>query len=305
MGVHLVLTGATGLVGLSVVSHILSLPAGITAASQTISKLTILTRNTSIPLLESTPPKGTPSANTVTQIEVIKHEDFNTYPEDLLTKLKGADACIWALGVSQNDVDRDTYVRVTKDYALAAAEAFAKLKQNNSTGATSGTNGKASQEPSKSASGSGPATRGDGGKFKFIYVSGEGATVTPGRLTPLFGRVKGETEAGLLAMSKSPAFEKSLSVYSVRPAGVDGAAQPWIWDHIMHNKRSAMTRLQLRALIGPIRLLYKSMHSPTESLGQVLVEMACDQATEEYHGNGVSGDGRTLSNIKLRELGGL
>lgn len=270
------------------VSHILSLPAGITAASQTISKLTILTRNTSIPLLEPTPPKGTPSANTVTQIEVIKHEDFNTYPEDLLTKLKGADACIWALGVSQNDVDRDTYIRVTKDYALAAAEAFAKLKQNTST-----------------ASGSGPATRGDAGKFKFIYVSGEGATVTPGRWTPLFGRVKGETEAGLLAMSQSPAFEKSLSVYSVRPAGVDGAAQPWIWDHIMHEKRSAFTRLQLRALMAPIRLMYKSMHTPTESLGQVLVEMACDRATEEYHGNGVSGGGRTLSNIKLRELGGL
>ncbi|KIV95079.1 hypothetical protein PV10_02777 [Exophiala mesophila] len=293
MGIHLILTGGTGLVGLSVISHILSLPAGKTAASQTISKLTILTRNTSIPLLEPTPPKGTPTANKVTQIEVLKHDDFNTYSDDLLSKLKGADACIWALGISQSDVDKETYVRITKDYALAAAEAFGKLKATNSTTTTS------TSTPSK------PEADGTASKFKFIYVSGEGATLTPGRFTPIFGRVKGETEAALLAMSKSPAFEKSLSVYSVRPGGIDGAAQPWIWNHVMHEKRSAFRRAQLVALMAPTRVLYRSMHSPTESLGQVLVDMACDQTIEKYDGVGVSGEGHTLSNVKLRELGGL
>ncbi|RVX73429.1 hypothetical protein B0A52_03071 [Exophiala mesophila] len=297
MDIHLILTGGTGLVGLSVISHILSLPAGKTAASQTITKLTILTRNTSIPLLEPTPPKGTPTANKVTQIEVVKHDDFNTYSEDLLSKLKGADACIWALGVSQSDVDKDTYIRVTKDYALAAAEAFGKLKATNSTTPTTTTTTTTKSKPEADGSGA--------SKFKFIYVSGEGATLTPGRFTPIFGRVKGETEAALLAMSKSPAFEKSLSVYSVRPGGIDGAAQPWIWNHIMREKRSALKRVEMMTLMAPIRVLYRSMHSPTESLGQVLVDMACDEAIEKYDGVGVSGEGHTLSNVKLRELGGL
>lgn len=65
--------------------------------------------------------------------------------------------------------------------------------------------------------------------FKFVYVSGEGATSEPGRFTALFGRVKGETETALMEMeAKNPHFRAMI----VRPALVDPqdhqAILPWI-----------------------------------------------------------------------------
>lgn len=86
---HLILTGATGLVGTAVLSHILALPHG------QVDKLTILSRKP-VPLAEDHP---------IT--EVIIHHNYGTYPDDLLQKLKGADGVIWAQGISQNEVDRE------------------------------------------------------------------------------------------------------------------------------------------------------------------------------------------------------
>lgn len=45
--------------------------------------------------------KGHPKAN------VILHADFRTYPTNVLDQLKGASGCVWALGVSQNDVSKE------------------------------------------------------------------------------------------------------------------------------------------------------------------------------------------------------
>ena len=43
--------------------------------------------------------------------------------------------------------------------------------------------------------------------FRFIFISGEGATSDPDRLTAKFGRVKGQAEAALMEMeSKNPQF---------------------------------------------------------------------------------------------------
>jgi hypothetical protein len=79
---HLILTGATGLVGSAALAHILP----IISPTGPISKLTILSR------------REVPMADGKEHVSVIKTSDFETYPDDLLLQLKGADGCIWALG---------------------------------------------------------------------------------------------------------------------------------------------------------------------------------------------------------------
>jgi uncharacterized protein YbjT (DUF2867 family) len=86
---RLILTGATGLVGSAALNHILSLPPG------QVSRLYILSRKP-VPIAENQP-----------NVTVIEHKDFNEYSPELLEKLKGADGCIWALGISQNQVSKE------------------------------------------------------------------------------------------------------------------------------------------------------------------------------------------------------
>lgn len=86
---HIILTGATGLVGSAALAHILSLPAG------SVSRLSILSR------------RPVPMAANKPNVTVIEHQDFSHYPPELLEKLKGASGCIWALGVSQNGVSKE------------------------------------------------------------------------------------------------------------------------------------------------------------------------------------------------------
>jgi hypothetical protein len=312
--VHLILTGATGLVGSAVLSHILSLPGGVVTTSgsiypksnttQTISKLTILTRSTAIPMLSSTPPPGTPRVNTATQIEVVTHKDFSVYDSDVLAKLRGADACIWALGISQSDVDAAAYVRITRDYALEAAKAFSTLRES-ATSASSHETKAAGGAPS--IDGQDDAVEAAARKFKFIYISGEGATLTPKWYTPRFGRVKGETEQALLSLSQQARHSGTLAVYSARPAGVDALKQPWVWDPVMAEKRTSFQRTWLSLLLPPIALLWPSQHTPTAELGKVLVEMAVDPSREPFdpRDSGISGEGRTVGNVALRRFGGL
>lgn len=40
-------------------------------------------------------------------VTVIEHKDFNEYGPELLEKLKGADGCIWAQGISQTQVSKE------------------------------------------------------------------------------------------------------------------------------------------------------------------------------------------------------
>ena len=81
--------------------------------------------------------------------------------------LAGADGVVWALGISQTEVNEEDYIKITKDYTLEAAKTFSGLS----------------------------------GNFKFVYVSGEGATTTPGMFTPLFGRVSGNATASPIRSS--------------------------------------------------------------------------------------------------------
>jgi len=124
---HIILTGATGLVGSAALAHMLSMPAG------KISRISILTRRP-VAMAEGKP-----------NVSVINHSDFTSYPPELLETLKGADACICALGISVTQVSKEEYVKITVDCPVAAAKAFSGLSDN----------------------------------FKFIYVSGEGRVHHP------------------------------------------------------------------------------------------------------------------------------
>lgn len=67
--------------------------------------------------------------------------------------------------------------------------------------------------------------------INFIYVSGEGATTTPGMLTPHWAGIKGKTESDLLALSKQPEFA-NLRPITVRPGGVDPKDHEEIHEYI-------------------------------------------------------------------------
>jgi len=83
---HLILTGATGLVGAAVLDSML--------AQKGVSRISILSR------------RPVKMAEGHDKVKVILHKDFNTYDEALLEELRDAQGCVWALGVSQNAVNK-------------------------------------------------------------------------------------------------------------------------------------------------------------------------------------------------------
>ncbi|KFY36095.1 hypothetical protein V494_05320 [Pseudogymnoascus sp. VKM F-4513 (FW-928)] len=241
---HLILTGATGLVGTAALHHLLSAPK--------VTKVTILSRRP-VPLAANNP-----------KVTTIIHKDYTSYPPALLAELEGAQACIWALGVSINDVSKEEYEKITVDYPLAAAKAFSGL-----------------HDP-----------------FTFVYVSGEGAAVTPTRSTPNYGLAKGRAEAALLALHKNT---PSLRPYSVRPGYVDPTGHPA--QSFMPTKKLWMRGLE--SVVGPpLRWFWSGMVSPTAELGGVLTELAVGGGEKfDEKEKGVEEEGRVLGNVWLRKLG--
>jgi nucleoside-diphosphate-sugar epimerase len=71
-----IVTGATGRVGSQLVLHCIE--------NSAITSVFVITRK---PL-----PESTTSNNKVT---VILHEDFSSWPPELLDKLSGAEGCLW------------------------------------------------------------------------------------------------------------------------------------------------------------------------------------------------------------------
>jgi uncharacterized protein YbjT (DUF2867 family) len=86
---HLILTGATGLVGSSVLDAMLK--------STAVSKISILSRSPVRMAEDAKDPR----------VNVITHKDFESYEPKLLDQLKDADGCVWALGTSQNNVTKE------------------------------------------------------------------------------------------------------------------------------------------------------------------------------------------------------
>jgi nucleoside-diphosphate-sugar epimerase len=99
---HIILTGATGLVGSAALDALLF--------SKEVTKVTILSR------------KPVPQAESHAKVKVIDYQDFSTYPEfnkNLSEAIKDASGCIWALGISQNAVSKKDYIAITRDFPNA------------------------------------------------------------------------------------------------------------------------------------------------------------------------------------------
>lgn len=84
---HLVLTGATGLVGSAVLQTMLTTPA--------ISKISILSR------------RPVAQAEGHSKAKVILHKDFTEYGDDVLDGLKDVKGVVWALGISATQVGKE------------------------------------------------------------------------------------------------------------------------------------------------------------------------------------------------------
>lgn len=248
---HVILTGATGLVGSGVLDAMLK--------AQDITRITLLTRR---PVQMATD-RADPRVNTII------HSDFNAYPPELLSQLQDAKGVVWALGISQTKVSKEDYVTITKDYAVSAAKAFSTLGNE--------------KDP-----------------FRFVYVSGEGATQEPGRFSAIFARVKGETEK-ILGEMATPAFK----VVSARPAFVDSAQHKEILPYVPD---PALSEKAMRLMLGGgIRMFYTSMHSPTGPLGRFFTEMVTGKLDAKIEGDGSYrlGNGWVVGNVGIRRMMGL
>jgi len=220
-------------------------------ANGTISQLSILSR------------KDIPLVTGYQNIDVINTTNFGNYESHTLDKLKGAQACIWALGISANQVSKEEYVKITLDWPLVAAKEFSTLNDH----------------------------------FRFIYVSGEGATTKPGILTPYFGKIKGQAERELIDLSKST---PSLDVISMRPGGIDWAGHPEVAEEMKQRKTSFGTKA-VEYIIPVFKAVMPSMLSPTRDLGKFLVDLALKL---DWHpkGPGTFEDGAIVSNTGFLRL---
>ncbi|TRM57817.1 hypothetical protein BD626DRAFT_574149 [Schizophyllum amplum] len=278
---HIILSGATGTIGLPVLRLLLSDP--------TVTRVTALTRRAfEAPteeggdlVVEGRAMRGeeeagaakelngamtkdangtmTKKANGATnshhpskstydpsKLDVIVHTDYASYPAELLAQLRGARAAIWAQGISQTEVPKDEYIRITVDYPLAAARAFAGLA-------------------------------GDAEPFTFVYVSGQLAMTS--ELTPVyFGRIKGRAERLLteLAASSTPPLTSTspapstsiapLRVLHVRPGIVEVPRR--------HRPAAPGVRNAERTLSPIFRFFAPGLLSPVGMVAEVLVDLA-------------------------------
>lgn len=84
---HLLLTGATGLVGSAVLQTMLTTPS--------ISKISILSR------------RPVAQAEGHSKVKVIIHKDFTEYGTDILDGLRDVQGVVWALGISSMKVGKE------------------------------------------------------------------------------------------------------------------------------------------------------------------------------------------------------
>jgi uncharacterized protein YbjT (DUF2867 family) len=134
-----IITGATGTAGSEVLRQALADPK--------ITEVLVLSRR----------PLGIDDS----KLKAALLNDFLDYAT-VAPQFAGYDACLWCLGISQTEVSKQDYEKITYDYALAAAQAM----------------------------------RGAGENFRFCFLSGRGADSAE-KSSILFARVKGRTENAL------------------------------------------------------------------------------------------------------------
>lgn len=86
---HLILTGATGLVGAATLDAMLKM--------KDITKISVLSRRPVAMADDAKDPR----------VNVVIHKDFESYPTEVLDQLKGASGAVWALGISQAVVSKE------------------------------------------------------------------------------------------------------------------------------------------------------------------------------------------------------
>ncbi|KAE8383467.1 hypothetical protein BDV26DRAFT_251791 [Aspergillus bertholletiae] len=173
-----ILAGTTGFVGQEILSQCLAHPS--------ITSIIALCR------------RDLPITHPKLHVHRMKDQDFLSYSDpQLCTSLRGADACIWTLGITPSRAsDEQALRRVSLEYTSEAAKAFTNAFTT------------ASKEDVSSTS----------AKFRFVYFSGALAERDQSRslwLTPDYRRVRGQAENILLehAASHSTTFES----YIMRP----------------------------------------------------------------------------------------
>jgi uncharacterized protein YbjT (DUF2867 family) len=139
MPIKIIVTGATGLAGSEVVRQAI--------LDDGIAEITALVRR---PLPVQHP-----------KLKIVLHDNYRDY-SGLSDVFAAHDACIWCLGISQTQVSKEEYVKITYDYVVTAAQAM--LSAN-------------------------PA-------IAFVFLSGMGADSQEKSRT-LFARVKGKAENNL------------------------------------------------------------------------------------------------------------
>ena len=86
---HLILTGATGLVGSATLDAMIKM--------KEVTKISVISRRPVKMAEDAADPR----------VNVILHKDFEKYDQELLDKLHGATGCVWALGISQTAVSKE------------------------------------------------------------------------------------------------------------------------------------------------------------------------------------------------------
>ena len=252
--VHIILTGATGLVGSAVLAQLLH--------STTITRVSILSRR---PIATT---EGHKKANVIIQ------SDYSTYPQSVIDQLQDADGCIWAQGKTSVGMAEKEYTELTHDWPLAAAKAFVEVKGKDSTSSS-------------------------GGRFNFVYVSGEGADQTQ-KARAMFGRIKGRAEKDLVDLAGSAESAK-LDVYNLRPAGIDGSGSAAKPDHRVVSFPERFANWMYPA----VKLFAPKWHTPVDSLAKVAIDLASGDGKPLKAEAGVEADGRTIGNVAIRRLAGL
>jgi uncharacterized protein YbjT (DUF2867 family) len=169
--IKLILTGATGLAGSEVLRQGL--------ADSRIQSITVVSRK---PVTQSNP-----------KILQVVHDNYLDY-STIQSQLEKHDACLWCLGISQNEVSAEEYRKITLDYAIAGAKAMLAINPN----------------------------------LTFIFLSGQGAdSAEKSRL--LFGRVKGaaENQLNLLGLKHLYHFRPGY----IRP--VTSGTSRHLWDRFL------------------------------------------------------------------------
>jgi putative NADH-flavin reductase len=138
----LIITGATGMAGSEALRQAI--------ADDEIESITIIVRR----VIDITHPK----------LKTILHQNFLDYSL-LENEFKNNDAIIWCLGISQNVVSKNEYIKITYDYAIAFARNILHANP----------------------------------EISFLFLSGRGADNTE-KTKLLFGKIKGRTENALMKM---------------------------------------------------------------------------------------------------------